>query len=318
MTLACACPANHRSQPTGARTCFNEQPPAQRLTAELPIVNASEDQPFPNPSDPAGQSATPLHGFVVPAYGRSPYLQECLRSLKAQQQPSTVTVVTSTPFGGIDELCAAHGAALVVHEPNRGIGADWNAALKAASTPLVTLAHQDDTYYPGFSASVTEAYKLAPHSALFFCDAGEVTEMGEQRREGRNASVKRLLVSLAFAGRRSVSGPVSRRLLLGLGNPIVCPAVTINRAVAGRFEFREDLRTNMDWFAWLDLSSRGPVTRINARLMDHRVHTASETARCLDDGSRSREDALVFTRLWPPPVAAALRRAYRHSYNGYL
>ncbi|HEY4560966.1 MAG TPA: glycosyltransferase family 2 protein [Lysobacter sp.] len=258
------------------------------------------------------------HAFVVPAYGESPYLRDCLRSLAAQERPSDIVVATSTPFDGIAPLCDEVGARLVVHGPNRGIGPDWNAALAATQAPLVTVAHQDDLYHPRFSTAVLDANAHSPRSALYFCDAGEVTGDGQPRDGGTNARIKRLLVATAFAGRRSIGGAVSRRLLLGLGNPIVCPSVTINLGVAPGFRFREDLRTNMDWLAWLDLSQAGAVTYIDERLMDHRVHMTSETARCLDDGSRSKEDALVFERLWPRPVAALLGHLYRYSYQGYL
>ena len=258
------------------------------------------------------------HAFVVPTYGESPYLRDCLGSLAAQERRSDVVVATSTPFDGLQALCDEVGARLVVHGPNRGIGPDWNAALDVAQAPLVTVAHQDDLYHPRFSAAVLDAHARSPCSALYFCDAGEVTGDGRPRDGGTNARIKRLLVAAAFAGRHSVGGAVSRRLLLGLGNPIVCPSVTINLGVAPGFRFREDLRTNMDWLAWLDLSQAGAVTYIDERLMDHRVHTTSETARCLDDGSRAREDALVFERLWPRPVAALLGRLYRYSYQGYL
>lgn len=259
-----------------------------------------------------------LHSFVVPAYGRSPYLAACLASLAVQQAPSPIVVATSTPFDGIEDLCRAHRAQLVVHAPNRGIGNDWNRALDAADTPLVTIAHQDDTYHRDYSAAMLDAYRARPGAALYFCDAEEITEDGDARADGMNARVKRMLVAAAFIGRRSVHGPVARRLLLGLGNSIVCPAVTLNRGLAPDFRFREDLRTNMDWLAWLDLSERGAIARVPGRLMAHRVHTRSETARCLDDGSRRAEDALVFNRLWPAPVASILGRLYSRSYQEYI
>ncbi|WP_162301379.1 glycosyltransferase family 2 protein [Cognatilysobacter segetis] len=266
----------------------------------------------------AASAAGPQHTFVVPAYGRSPHLEACLQSLAGQTAPGRVVVATSTPFDGLDATCRAFGARLVVHGPNGGIGRDWNAALDAAETPLVTIAHQDDVYDARFVAALLDAHSRAPGSAMYFCDAGEISESGERRASGSNARVKRLMVALAFLGRRSIAGPLARRMLFGFGNPVVCPAVSINRAVAPGFRFREDLRTNMDWLAWLDLSAAGRVTRVPGQLMDHRVHTSSETARCLDDGSRAREDLMVFRALWPEPVAVLLGRLYRRSYQGYI
>jgi glycosyltransferase involved in cell wall biosynthesis len=259
-----------------------------------------------------------VHSFVVPTYGRSPHLEDCLQSLRSQALRSVVVVVTSTPFEGIEALCAAHDARLVVHGPNRGIGDDWNRALEAATTPLVTVAHQDDIYLPRYSAEMVDAYRRNPEAAFFFSDSGEITEDGAPRDGGINLRIKRLLVSAAFLGRRTASGPLARRVLLGLGNAVVCPSVTLNLGAAPGFRFREDLRTNMDWLAWLDLSERAPIAHLPHRLMDHRVHTRSETARCLDDGSRRDEDALVFGRLWPAPVAALIGRCYSRSYKEYL
>lgn len=267
---------------------------------------------------PAPAAAAPVHSFVVPAYGRSPHLEACLRSLRAQTLRGEVVVATSTPFDGLESICDAHAARLVVHGPNRGIGNDWNRALDAASAPLVTVAHQDDVYHPGFAADVVAAHARRPDAALVFCDSGEITEDGTPRDGGLNLRIKRLLVAAAFSGRSAASGPVSRRLLLGFGNSIVCPSVTLNLGAAPGFRFREDLRTNMDWLAWLDLSERGAIVHVPRHLMDHRVHGSSETARCLDDGSRRHEDALVLGRLWPAPVAALIGRLYSRSYRGYL
>jgi glycosyltransferase involved in cell wall biosynthesis len=259
-----------------------------------------------------------LHTFVVPAYGRSPHLEACLRSLRSQSASSQVVVSTSTPFDGIEQVCAAAHARLVVHGPNRGIGNDWNRALDAADTALVTVAHQDDVYHPGYATAMLDAHRRHPSAALYFCDSGEITQDGAPREGGMNLRIKRLLVAAAFLGRGAVSGPIARRLLLGLGNPIVCPAVTLNFDAAPGFRFREDLRTNMDWLAWLELSERGPVAHVRERLMDHRVHVESETARCLDDGTRRAEDALVLRRLWPWPVAGLIGRLYARSYREYL
>lgn len=258
------------------------------------------------------------HSFVVPTYGHSPHLEACLDSLAAQHARSEVVVCTSTPFPELPSLCDAFGARLVVHGPNAGIGRDWNGALAASETALVTLAHQDDLYAPGFVEETLAAHRRWPDSALYFCDADEITETGQARAGGRNNAVKRLMVAAAYGGGETVRSAIARRALLGFGNPIVCPTVTINRRVAGDFKFREELRTNMDWLAWLDLSRIGSVTRIRRRLVSHRVHTDSETARCLDDGARREEDQLVFRQLWPSPFANLLARVYSYSYGGYL
>ena len=74
----------------------------------------------------------------------------------------------------------------------------------------------------------------------------------------------------------------------------------------------------MDWMAWVELSKAAGIARIPAAMMSHRVHRASETARCLDDGARRREDRMVFDEMWPRAVSMPLQRLYALSYRGYL
>jgi glycosyltransferase involved in cell wall biosynthesis len=261
---------------------------------------------------------TERHAFVVLAYGQSPYLEECLASLGAQTVPSPIIVSTSTPFDGLRELCERHGATLRVHGPNRGIGADWNAGLQAASgARLVTLAHQDDLYRPDFTRRVLEAHDASPAAAFSFCDTDEVWPDG-RTRAGRNHRIKEFLVNVATAFTSRVEGRMRRQVLLGFGNPLICATVTFNRATVPGFAFREDLRTNMDWLAWIDLSRRSAIVRIRRPLLMRRVHEASETAQCLRDGTREAEDRMVFSTLWPRPVANVIASVYRHSYQGYL
>ena len=37
------------------------------------------------------------HVYAIPAYGDSPYLESCIRSLKGQSSPSPILLCTSTP-----------------------------------------------------------------------------------------------------------------------------------------------------------------------------------------------------------------------------
>lgn len=258
------------------------------------------------------------HAFAVAAYGRSPHLEDCLRSLRAQSVQSPIVISTSTPHEGLAALAQCHGVALRVHGENRGIGADWNAALRATDAQLVTIAHQDDLYAPGFTAAALNGHGKYPDSAFSFCDADEILPNGTPRDNPRNLRIKRLLVNTAFAGRHVIQAAWRKRILLGFGNPILCPTVTINRAIVPDFAFREDLRTNMDWLAWIALAKARPVLKLPGTLMHRRVHAASETASCLADGTRLWEDNMVFQMLWPRPVAATIMHFYRAGYTTYL
>src|SRR5258706_16305485 len=70
------------------------------------------------------------HAFVVPAYGNSPFLGACLRSLRGQSAPSPVVVATSTPSEALSAVAAAFDAPVLVNPRREGIAADWNFAFE--------------------------------------------------------------------------------------------------------------------------------------------------------------------------------------------
>ncbi|MCL1553071.1 glycosyltransferase family A protein [Xanthomonas nasturtii] len=257
------------------------------------------------------------HSFVVLVYGQSPHLADCLRSLAAQTLPSPVIISTSTPFEELSAVAGLFGARLHVHGPNLGIGRDWNAALDVADTDLVTLVHQDDLYAPGFAAETLDAFAQRNVAAFAFCDSNEVRGDGSRRQLPFNHWIKQILVTIATWPGHVVHGGLRRRLLLGFGNPVICASVTLNRRQWQTFRFREDLRTNMDWMAWLQLSEQHTIVRVGKRLVTRRVHAQSATSQCLADGARLVEDRLVLGKLWPAPVAALILYFYRLSYSGY-
>lgn len=142
----------------------------------------------------------PRHQFVICACGDSPYLEECILSLKAQTVPADILISTAAAAPGVRELAGRYGLPFVIHsendsrehsrnhsgnrserEENRGgkrpeeepasgseeknksggIGADWNAALASSEADYVTLAHQDDRYEPDYTEKVLQALEEA-------------------------------------------------------------------------------------------------------------------------------------------------------------
>lgn len=256
------------------------------------------------------------HGFVVPAYGRSPYLAECLASLRAQTVPSPIVVSTSTPHEELEALAARFGATLSVHAPNAGIGRDWNAALACATTPWVTLAHQDDLYLPSFTERTLALASRHADAVLVATDYAERVEPGcEERRNSPMLAVKRLLVELAFLGRGAVASTGAKRRLLRFGCPIACPAVTLRIDRTG-LRFREDLKVDLDWEAWIRLAAQpGAFAYDRGIHMLHRIHAGSETSAGVRVGVRAAEDRMMFELMWPAPVARVLARLYALSYE---
>lgn len=255
-----------------------------------------------------------LHSFVVPAYGESPHLATCLRSLASQELPSPFLVATSTPNAHIAGLAKQFGAPLHVNPQGGGIGVDWNFALSCATSRWVTIAHQDDVYLPGFAAASMDAVQRHPDASLVFTRYAERVG-GGVRCASTLLRIKHALLELGFLGGTRAASRFLKTNALRFGCAIPCPAVTIDTA-RGPFRFREDLKLNLDWAAWLTLAQRpGAFVYVRKVLMEHRVHPESETTAGIVGGQRAAEDRALLRMLWPRPLADAIASTYGIAYR---
>ena len=257
----------------------------------------------------------PSHQFVVLAYRDSPFLSACLESVCAQSSTDNVIVVTSTPSVHIDAIAAAHGVKVYEGTGNRGIAADWNFGLACATGDIVTLAHQDDVYYPGFADETRRMFQATPTASLAFTCCDEIDDHGRRLPRGRVLGFKRVLVLLAAGRNAVIESRLRRRALLAFGNAIPCPSVSLNRSMLADFRFSDGYDINLDWDAWWRLQMMGDAFVHSRRvLMAHRLHPDAETAKSRDDGRRKAEDQRMFRHIWPGPTARILAALYRFAY----
>lgn len=257
----------------------------------------------------------PSHAFAIPAYGHSPYLVDCIASIKAQVDPSDrIYLATSTPSAELADLAAHNGLIYKVNPYQRGIGSDWNFALESADADLVTLAHQDDIYDAHYVRRIRDCMAREPRASFAFTDFLEYDSAGE-RPLNINVLIKRWLTRSAFRGRHAIVTFRDKRRLLRWGNPICCPSVTLNKAAYPDFRFSEDWSINLDWDAWDRLARLdAAIVWERGRLVVHRVHAQSETTRGIADNRRLLEDQEMFRRYWRPELARLISWIYRASY----
>lgn len=253
------------------------------------------------------------HCFVVPAYGQSPHLSACLQSLTSQSVKARILITTSTPNAHISGLARAFDIPLRVNsQGGGGIGADWNFALSQAPSAWLTLAHQDDVYFPQFSSRMREVIYRNPDAILAFSDYKEV-EGEAPRKASRLLLIKKVLLELGFLGRSRVSSRFSKINTLRFGCAIPCPAVTMRRDA---LLFDTSLKVDLDWAAWLALArDPGAFVYVRQSLMQHRVHPESETSDAISTGIRLAEDRAILESLWPTFIARAILASYRIAYQ---
>lgn len=251
-----------------------------------------------------------IHTFVVLAYKQSPYLEQCIKSVTHQRYGSAVVIATSTPNAYISALAAKYGLRVAVNHGEKGIGPDFDFALSAADTELITIAHQDDVYDYDYSAAVVDYHRAHGGCSIIFTRYYDIKGSANVYKS-LNFTVKNILLWPLNISR---SSRFCKRLSLALGDPIGCPAVTFVNGHFNRPVFGSGLKCNVDWAAWEQLSRQGyAFGYVKQPLMGHRIHTASTTSEIIEANLRTQEDFLLFQRFWPKPIAKLLARLYRNS-----
>lgn len=250
------------------------------------------------------------HTFVICAYGDSSYLEECILSLKNQTVQSEIILYTSTPSQHIEAICEAHSIPCYVKQGG-GIGIDWNNALSYTQTQFVTIAHQDDVYMERYAEEILSEFNRKPTHTIVYSDYAEYRD-GQEVPTNTNLTIKTLMLKTlnVFSSWR-----FWRNRILAFGNAICCPAVTYDRTKLSGFQFNTQMRTNLDWYAWYDISShyKGSFGYVPHKLMYHRIHQDSETSNTIRENVRTKEDLEMYRLFWPDYIANILIRFYEKS-----
>jgi glycosyltransferase involved in cell wall biosynthesis len=244
-----------------------------------------------------------IHTFAICAYGRSPFLQECIESLINQNgTPSEMYISTSTPSKWLTDIASCYELPIYVNRGEKGIGQDWNFAYSRAHGNYVTIAHQDDVYMPTYAREAVRMLSSAQDSLIFFSNYGEIRE---DKRVTNNTllRIKRHLLHNLENGKNANSIRVRRRAI-SVGCPICCPSVTFNRNRCPNLPFHVGMKCDLDWDTWERLSKlTGGFYYTTDTLMYHRIHKGSTTTALIHDDTRALEDYEMISRFWPKGIA---------------
>ena len=249
------------------------------------------------------------HTFVVCAYKESQYLEECIQSVLNQNVKSKVIISTGTPNSYIKEIAEKYKLQLFVNPNPSSLASDWNFAMSCAETELITLAHQDDVYFPEYTETLLKEFERSKHPLIFFTDYWELRN-GEYVKENKLLKVKRIML-IPLKTRLFFNSRFVRRRILSFGSPICCPSVGYVRANLPNPIFEVGFRSNEDWQAWEKLSKlKGSFIYCKKPLVAHRIHEDSETSAIIADNKRSDEDEVMFSKFWPKFIVEILVKFY--------
>ncbi len=249
------------------------------------------------------------HTFVVCAYQESPYLEECIKTLREQSIRSNILIATSTPNDYIRNIAEKNNLPYYINTGEGGITQDWNFAYSCAESKYITIAHQDDVYEKEYLRIALKTMKKSKHPLIFFSDYYEIRD-GRKITSNKLLKVKRLML-LPLRIKCLQKSKWVRRRILSMGSPICCPSVTFAVDNLPSVVFENHYRACEDWEAWEKISrEKGEFLYAPKMLMGHRIHKDSETTAAIGDNKRSREEYEMFCKFWPKFVAGFIFKFY--------
>ena len=249
------------------------------------------------------------HTFVVCAYGESPYLEECVRSVLKQSMKTRVIISTSTPNRHIEDVANKYNLLVFVNDGEKGIAGDWNFAVMCAKTDLVTLAHQDDVYSKYYSKYMLDYINDAKEPLIGFTDYYELRD-GYTTKKNLLLNIKRCML-MPLTIKKMWMNQWIRRRILSFGSAICCPSVTLVKSNLKLPVFKNNMKSNIDWQAWEEISRKeGSFVYVDRPLVKHRIHERSTTSELLEVDGRKQEDIFMFLKFWPDWIATVIQKIY--------
>lgn len=257
-----------------------------------------------------------FHTFVICAYRQSPYLEACIRSLKAQTIAAEIICTTSTPSPWLEGVLEKYGIPLYIRDGESNIQEDWNFAVEKAQGLFVTIAHQDDLYSRHYVEELRRAYKRWPDMTVFMSD-GILIKRGKLTWGGGVEMVKKAL-RLPWRIRSLCHSSVVKNSGLLFGNPVMCPSCSYRKEKVPLPLFSGYYDFVLDWECMRKLAGEpGRFICVEKPLLYYRVHDGATTKACIKDHRREREERQMFEKIWPKRVAGGLMILYRLAYGNY-
>ncbi len=258
------------------------------------------------------------HSFVVLAYKNSPYLDECIYSLKNQTSKSEICICTSTPSDYISAIAKKYGIEVFVTDYGKGVVHDNNFAFQQVKTKYVTIAHQDDLYLPEYAATCIAAAKKYSDTLICFTNYAEIMD-GKERPITLMIKIKRMILSIFMPFKSHLMSKFWKTRLLSLGNPIALPTVMYNLENLPGFQFPTELSDNVntiDWQIWCNMAKmKGRFYYVRNVLLKRRIHSDSLSTAGLENNTRYLEDLNMFKQFWPEFIATILAKVYSNGYK---
>jgi GT2 family glycosyltransferase len=242
---------------------------------------------------------------MMPYYGDVSLMQDAVRSVLAQEDPSwRLTVVDDGTAEGVPEWFAGLGDDRVRYlrnEHNLGVTGNFNRCLELVEHELVVLMGCDDLVLPNYVGTVRAVHRDLPDADIIQPGVLVVDGAGEPVRTLAD-EVKRRIYAPRVDGRLSMAGePLAVSLLRG--DWLYFPSLCWRASAVTKVRFRDELRVIQDLALLIELTQQGSRLAVDDTVcFKYRRHVASESSAAAVAGSRFEEAERYFV-----DVAARMR-----------
>lgn len=259
------------------------------------------------------------HVWAITAHGESPYLEECIRSIKSQTVQTDVILCTATDNELIRKLSVKYDIPVYVKTGRDDVRENWNFAYNSADGNWVTLAHQDDLYESTYVEELIKHAEGVHDAAIFHTNYrpfGNASK-GAMLNKRIKSIINIPLLAKCLSGSKLVKG-----FILAIGNGICCPTVSYNKEFLGMDIFlkadQNDIHENLDWEMWIWLArQKNKFLYTSKELLKCRFHEEQITAIYINNNRRVMEDIKCLSLIWPKPIAKFIMIFYKKAYNIY-
>lgn len=201
-----------------------------------------------------------LVSVVIPAYNAAQYIRQAIESVLAQTyRDFEIIVVDDGSSDDTPSIARQFGAAIrYIRQPNRGLSAARNTAIKHACGAVIALLDSDDLWDPEFLEKMMRLLNNHPEVAGVYCGFQYINSQGEI--VGR-PSLKTVSPELFYA------------TMIDEGNWLApCGVIFRKRLTESAGLFDESLQAVEDWDMWIRLSEHQPFIGLPEALVKYRRH----------------------------------------------
>ncbi len=270
----------------------------------------------------------PRISFGIPFHRGLDHLREAIESVLAQSEAAWRCLVLDDRGEQAERVRAlvegyADPRLAWRSNPERlGMVGNWNRALEAASTDLVTLLHADDRLLPHYASLALELAEAHPRAVAVCCAAEIIDARGRPRFSFADA-VKALLVPRGEPWR--LRGEAGLRALLR-GDFVMCPTLCWRRSALAARRFEAGWRQVQDLELLARLLLEGEeVVGTRRRAYAYRRHAESATELQSESLLRFEEELSLYEELaaraevhgWRSAARTARRKAIVRLHLGF-